>query len=132
MTSRSLGQVLESYFRLMGTALHGPVRAHRPGHVAAVLLHRGSSFIYVTHFGLSEQVYSYCLQLRGPHARILDLRPSAEAEEDSKPAHHHHGLHRNPLGAVALALCSDLGPWGMALPMAVLTTGLGIFPPSEQ
>jgi DHA1 family bicyclomycin/chloramphenicol resistance-like MFS transporter len=136
MTSRSLGQVLESYFRLMGNPRFMALCALIAlGMSPLFCFIAGSSFIYVTHFGLSEQVYSYFFAFNSAAlmlgfwicGRLLKLKRIPSLRIITM------GYIGILLGAVALALCSDLGPWGMALPMAVLTTGLGISrPPSSN
>ena len=136
MTSRSLGQVLGSYFRLMGNprfmalcALIALGMTPLFGFIA------GSSFIYVTHFGLSEQVYSYFFAFNSAAlmlgfwicGRLLKLNRMPSFRIIIM------GYVGVAIGAAALVLGSNLGPWGMALPMAVLTTGLGISrPPSSN
>ncbi len=133
-TSRTLGQVLGSYARLIGNARFMALCSLIAlGMTPLFCFIGGSSFIFVTHFGLSEQVYSYffafnsgalmlgfwiCGRLlkRMPGFRIILL-----------------GYAGILIGSTALALCAELGPWGMALPMAFLTMSLGMSrPPSSH
>lgn len=133
-TTRSLGQVLGSYVRLMGNPRFMTLcTLIALGMTPLFCFIGGSSFIFVTYFGLSEQEYSYffafnsaalmlgfwiCGRLlrRIPGFRIILL-----------------GYAGILVSATVLALCSGLGPWGMALPMAAMTMSLGMSrPPSSN
>lgn len=133
-TTRTLGQVLGSYLRLMcNPRFMGLCALIALGMTPLFCFIGGSSFIFVTHFGLSEQEYSYffafnsaalmlgfwiCGRLlrRMPGFRIILL-----------------GYVGILASAVILVLCSGLGPWGMALPMAAMTMSLGVTrPPSSN
>jgi DHA1 family bicyclomycin/chloramphenicol resistance-like MFS transporter len=93
----------------------------------------GSSFIFVTYFGLSEQEYSYFFAFNSAAlmlgfwicGRLLKRIPGFRIIL--------FGYAGILVSATVLALCSGLGPWGMALPMAAMTMSLGLTrPPSSN
>jgi DHA1 family bicyclomycin/chloramphenicol resistance-like MFS transporter len=133
-TTRTLAQVMGGYLRLMcNLRFMTQCTLIALGMTPLFCFIGGSSFIFVTYFGLSEQEYSYffafnsaalmlgfwiCGRLlkRMPGFRIILL-----------------GYAGILISSAALALCSGLGPWGMALPMACLTLSLGMSrPPSSN
>ncbi|MBE1424875.1 DHA1 family bicyclomycin/chloramphenicol resistance-like MFS transporter [Desulfomicrobium macestii] len=133
-TTRTLAQVMGGYLRLMcNLRFMTQCTLIALGMTPLFCFIGGSSFIFVTYFGLSEQEYSYffafnsaalmlgfwiCGRLlkRMPGFRIILL-----------------GYAGILISSAALALCSGLGPWGMALPMAFLTLSLGMSrPPSSN
>lgn len=135
-TSNSLKQVLGSYFRLMTNARFMSLCALIALGVTPLFCFiAGSSFIYVTHFGLSEQVYSYFFAFNSA-ALMLGFWICGRLLKANRLTSLRiiiMGYAGILLGATALALCSDLGPWGMALPMAFLSMSSGISrPPSNN
>jgi DHA1 family bicyclomycin/chloramphenicol resistance-like MFS transporter len=133
-TTRTLGQVMASYLRLMCNPRFMTLcTLIALGMTPLFCFIGGSSFIFVTYFGLTEQEYSYffafnsaalmlgfwiCGRLlkRIPGFRIIIL-----------------GYAGILVSASVLVLCSGLGPWGMALPMAAMTMSLGLTrPPSSN
>lgn len=136
LSCQTLKDVLRSYLRLMGNGRFVSLCVLIALGMAPLFCFiGGSSFIFINTFGLSEQAYSYffafnsaalmlgfwiCGRLlrRIPGFRIILLG--------------YGGI----LGhAVILVCCTllDLGPWGMALPMAGLTLSLGMTrPPSSN
>lgn len=133
-TTRTLAQVMGGYLRLMcNLRFMTQCTLIALGMTPLFCFIGGSSFIFVTYFGLSEQEYSYffafnsaalmlgfwiCGRLlkRMPGFRIILL-----------------GYAGILVNSAVLALCSGLGPWGMAVPMACLTLSLGMSrPPSSN
>lgn len=134
LTARSLGQVLGSYFRLMKNPRFMTLcTLIALGMTPLFCFIAGSSFIYVSHFGLSEQTYSYFFAFNSAAlmlgfwicGRLLKRMPSFRIILT--------GYMGIVLGASILALCSDLGPWGMAIPMAFISMSSGMSrPPSSN
>lgn len=133
-TPRSMRDVLTGYGRLMGNARFMSLcLLMAVGMSPLFCFIGGSSFIYVTHFGLNEQVYSYFFAFNAA-ALMLGFALCARLLKRVQ------GFRIILVGfwgllvsAVALMLCAQWGPWGMALPMAVLTFFLGLSrPPSNH
>lgn len=133
-TARTLGDVLTGYFRLMCNARFMTLCSLIALGMTPLFCFIGSSsYIFVTHFGLSEQVYSYFFAFNSGAlmlgfwicGRLLKHMPGFRIIL--------MGYGGILAGSIVLALCADLGPWGMALPMAFLTLGLGLSrPPSSN
>jgi DHA1 family bicyclomycin/chloramphenicol resistance-like MFS transporter len=134
-TTRTLGEVLASYGRLMCNLRFMTLCALVAlGMTPLFCFIGGSSFIFVIHFGLSEQVYSYFFAFNSA-ALMLGFWICGRLLKRGVPSFSIilAGYACILASAAVLALCADLGPWGMALPMASLTLGLGLSrPPSNN
>ena len=133
-TTRTLGQVMGSYVRLMCNPRFMTLcTLIALGMTPLFCFIGGSSFIFVTYFGLSEQEYSYFFAFNSAAlmlgfwicGRLLKRMPGFRIILI--------GYAGILVFATVLALCSGLGPWGMALPMAAMTMSLGLTrPPSSN
>jgi len=133
-TIRTLGQVMGSYLRLMcNPRFMALCTLIALGMTPLFCFIGGSSFIFVTYFGLSEQEYSYFFAFNSAAlmlgfwicGRLLRRMPGFRIILI--------GYAGILVFATILALCSGLGPWGMALPMAAMTMSLGLTrPPSSN
>lgn len=135
-TTRTLTQVFVSYLHMMGNVRFMALCALMALGMAPIFCFiAGSSFIYMDHFGLSEQEYSYFFAFNSAAlmlgfwicGRLLKIK---RGPSFSIIITGYIGI---LLGAIALALCANLGPWGMALPMAWMSMSSGISrPPSNN
>ena len=133
-TERSLGEVLRSYVRLMGNLRFMTLCSLIAlGMTPLFCFIGGSSFIFIDQFGLSEQVYSYFFAFNSAAlmagfwvcGRLLKRMPGFRIILA--------GYCGILVSASVLVLCSNLGPWGMAVPMACMTFSLGLTrPPSSN
>ena len=133
-TTRTLGQVMGSYIKLMCNPRFMTLcTLIALGMTPLFCFIGGSSFIFVTYFGLSEQEYSYFFAFNSAAlmlgfwicGRLLKRMPGFRIILI--------GYAGILIFATVLALCSGLGPWGMALPMAAMTMSLGLTrPPSSN
>jgi DHA1 family bicyclomycin/chloramphenicol resistance-like MFS transporter len=133
-TERSLGEVLRSYVRLMGNLRFMPLCSLIAlGMTPLFCFIGGSSFIFIDQFGLSEQVFSYFFAFNSAAlmagfwicGRLLKRTTGFRIILA--------GYCGILVSAAVLVLCSSLGPWGMALPMAGMTFSLGLTrPPSSN
>jgi DHA1 family bicyclomycin/chloramphenicol resistance-like MFS transporter len=134
-TGRSLGQVLTAYMKLIGNLRFMSLcTLIALGMTPLFCFIGGSSFIFIKHFGLSEQVYSYFFAFNSA-ALMLGVWICGRLLKRGVPGFRIilTGYCGILAGAVALAFCAELGPWGMALPMAFLTMSLGMSrPPSSN
>ena len=134
-TGRSLGQVLTAYVKLMGNLRFMTLCSLIAlGMTPLFCFIGGSSFIFIDHFGLSEQVYSYFFAFNSG-ALMLGFWICGRLLKRRVPGFRIiiAGYCGILASAMALALCSGLGPWGMAVPMACLTMSLGLTrPPSSN
>ena len=134
-TSRSLGQVMRGYVKLMCNPRFMTLcTLIALGMTPLFCFIGGSSFIFVSHFGLSEQVYSYFFAFNSG-ALMLGFWICGRLLKRGVPGFRIilMGYCGILAGAVALAFCAELGPWGMAVPMAFLTLSLGMSrPPSSN
>ncbi len=133
-SGRTLRQVLSSYRRLAGNVrFMTQCTLIALGMTPLFCFIGGSAFIFVTQFGLSEQTYSYFFAFNSL-ALMLGFWTCGRL---LKRMSGYRIILLGYLGilvfSVILALCSDLGPWGMALPMALMTMSLGLSrPPSSN
>lgn len=133
-TTRTLGQVMGSYLRLMCNLRFMTLcTLIALGMTPLFCFIGGSSFIFVTYFGLTEQEYSYFFAFNSAAlmlgfwicGRLLKRIPGFRIIL--------FGYAGILVSSTVLFFCSDLGPWGMALPMAGLTLSLGMSrPPSSN
>lgn len=133
-TTRTLGQVMGSYLRLMCNLRFMTLcTLIALGMTPLFCFIGGSSFIFVTYFGLTEQEYSYFFAFNSAAlmlgfwicGRLLKRIPGFRIIL--------FGYAGILVSSTVLLFCSDLGPWGMALPMAGLTLSLGMSrPPSSN
>jgi DHA1 family bicyclomycin/chloramphenicol resistance-like MFS transporter len=134
-TGRSLGQVLTAYMKLIGNLRFMSLcTLIALGMTPLFCFIGGSSFIFIKHFGLSEQVYSYFFAFNSG-ALMLGFWICGRLLKRGVPGFRIilTGYCGILAGAVALAFCAELGPWGMAVPMAFLTLSLGMSrPPSSN
>ena len=134
-SGRSLGQVLKAYVKLVGNLrFMGLCTLIALGMTPLFCFIGGSSFIFIDHFGLSEQAYSYFFAFNSG-ALMLGFWTCGRLLKRGVPGFRiilmgYCGILG---GAVALAFCANMGPWGMAVPMAFLTMSLGLTrPPSSN
>jgi DHA1 family bicyclomycin/chloramphenicol resistance-like MFS transporter len=134
-TDRSLKEVLISYLRLMSNLRFMSLcTLIALGMTPLFCFIGGSSFIYIDQFGLSEQVYSYFFAFNSAALMASFWVCGRLLKRNMK------GFRIILMGycgilvsAAVLALCSNLGPWGMAIPMACMTFSLGLTrPPSNN
>lgn len=134
-TGRSLGQVLAAYVKLIGNLRFMTLcTLIALGMTPLFCFIGGSSFIFIDHFGLSEQVYSYFFAFNSG-ALMLGFWICGRLLKRRVPGFRIiiAGYCGILVSAVVLAFCSELGPWGMAVPMACLTLSLGMTrPPSSN
>lgn len=134
-TGRSLGQVLAAYVKLVGNLRFMTLCSLIAlGMTPLFCFIGGSSFIFIDHFGLSEQTYSYFFAFNSG-ALMLGFWVCGRLLKRGVPGFRIilAGYCGILAGAVALAFCANLGPWGMAVPMAFLTMSLGLTrPPSSN
>lgn len=131
---RTLKQVLGSYGRLMcNIRFMGLCSLIALGMTPLFCFIGGSSFIFIRHFGLSEQTYSYFFAFNSAAlmlgfwtcGRLLKRMPGFRIIIT--------GYAGILASSIALALSAENGPWGMALPMAAMTLCLGVSrPPSSN
>ncbi|NLV97958.1 MAG: multidrug effflux MFS transporter [Desulfovibrionales bacterium] len=131
---RTLQQVLGNYFHLMcNLQFMGLCCLMALGMMPFFCFIGGSSYIFISHFGLSEQVFSYFFAFNSAAlmlgawicGRLIKILPNFRIIMLG-----YVGM----LGsAIALALCANMGPWGMAIPMAIFSMFGGISrPPSNN
>ena len=134
-TGRSLGQVLRAYVKLIANLRFMTLcTLIALGMTPLFCFIGGSAFIFIDHFGLSEQTYSYFFAFNSG-ALMLGFWICGRLLKRHVPGFKIiiMGYCGILAGAVALAFCSNLGPWGMAVPMAGLTMSLGLTrPPSSN
>lgn len=134
-TGRSLGQVLKAYVKLISNLRFMTLcTLIALGMTPLFCFIGGSAFIFIDHFGLSEQVYSYFFAFNSA-ALMLGFWICGRLLKRHVPGFKIiiMGYCGILAGAVALAFCAELGPWGMAVPMAFLTMSLGMTrPPSSN
>ncbi|WP_028578517.1 multidrug effflux MFS transporter [Desulfomicrobium escambiense] len=134
-TGRSLGQVLKAYVKLISNLRFMTLcTLIALGMTPLFCFIGGSAFIFIDHFGLSEQVYSYFFAFNSA-ALMLGFWICGRLLKRHVPGFKIiiMGYSGILAGAVALAFCAELGPWGMAVPMAFLTMSLGMTrPPSSN
>lgn len=133
-SDRSLRDVIHSYGRLMLNARFiGLCFLIALGMTPLFCYIGGSSFIFITHFGLSEQEFSYFFAFNS--AALMSGFYLC-----SKLLKHMSALQVICLGyagicmsAILLCLSAQGGPWSIAWPMAAMTMSLGMSrPPSNH
>lgn len=133
-TTRTLAQVLNGYLRLMcNLRFMTQCTLIALGMTPLFCFIGGSSFIFVTYFGLSEQEYSYFFAFNSAALMLGFWICGRLLRRMSGFRIILLGYAGILISSVVLALCAGLGPWGMALPMACLTFSLGMSrPPSSN
>jgi DHA1 family bicyclomycin/chloramphenicol resistance-like MFS transporter len=133
-TTRTLAQVMGGYLRLMcNLRFMTQCTLIALGMTPLFCFIGGSSFIFVTYFGLSEQEYSYFFAFNSAALMLGFWICGRLLRRMSGFRIILLGYAGILVSSAVLALCAGLGPWGMALPMACLTFSLGMSrPPSSN
>lgn len=93
----------------------------------------GSSFIYINHFGLTEQVYSYFFTFNATSLMLGFWACTWLLRRVRSFRIIIMGYIGMLISSVILLLCSSLGPVAVAIPMACMTMSLGLTrPPSNH
>ncbi|NLW82277.1 MAG: multidrug effflux MFS transporter [Desulfovibrionales bacterium] len=133
-TTRTLKEVFGSYLRLMCNLRFMTLcLLVALGMTPLFCFTGGSSFIFISHFGLSEQAYSFFFAFNAAALMLGFWICGLLLKHTSGFRIIMMGYIGIFVGAMVLAFCANLGPWGMALPMGFLTMSLGISrPPSNN
>lgn len=127
---RTLQQVLSSYFRLMTNARFMSLCSLMAlGMMPLFCFIGGSSYIFITHFALNEQIFSYFFAFNSAAlmlgfwlcGRLLKVLSGLRIIL--------MGYAGILISALLLTMSANLGPWGMAIPMAMLSMCAGLSRP---
>lgn len=132
--ARGMHDVLSSYFRLMcSPRFIGLCSLIALGMTPLFCYIAGSSYVFITQFGVSEQTYSYFFAFNAGALMLGFWICGRLLKKTTGYRIILIGYAGICCSAVLLWLCAGAGRWGMALPMASLTMFLGMTrPPSSH